>query len=161
MLNKPACATGRRSRRRAFTTVELLSVVLLLAILATLALPSYQQQLRRLRRAEALTALATIQQAQERRRAEQPTYTGTLGHGGLGLADTTPGGHYRLATATATGSETSAYSATAQALGDQRADSPCTFLRVQVQGGVIRHSSGHSDAFDNDAAANRRCWNQP
>lgn len=161
MLNLCLRHLPRRPGRRGFTAVELLLVVLLLAILSTLALPAYQQQLRRLRRAEAITALATIQQAQERRRSEQPTYTATLGSGGLGLTEVTPGGHYRLATATPTGSEASTYSASALAQGDQRADSPCTHLRVEVQAGVIRHRSGDSEALNNDAAANRRCWNQP
>ncbi len=155
--------TSRRRAGRAlgFTTIELMIGLVLLAILAALALPSYQQHLRRLRRSEALTAVALIQQAQERRRAEQPTYADSLGSSsGLAMASTSPGGLYALATASTTGSEASSYSVSATAQGTQVADLPCTHLRVDVSAGTITYSSGGSSLLDNDAAVNRRCWNQ-
>ena len=159
---QPGKLTGRRRTGRAlgFTTIELMIGLVVLAILAALALPSYQQHLRRLRRSEALTAVALIQQAQERRRAEQPTYAGSLGSGGLAMASTSPGGLYTLATASTTGSEASSYSVSATAQGAQVADLPCTHLRLDVSAGTITYRSGSSSLLDNDTAANRRCWNQ-
>lgn len=53
-------------------------VVIVLAVLATVALPSFMQQVRASRRAEAVAQVALIQQAQERWRANQPSYATTL-----------------------------------------------------------------------------------
>lgn len=148
-----------RAARSGFTTIELMIVLVVLAILATIALPAYQQQLRKLRRADAITALALIQQAQERRRSEQPAYTGDLGSGGLGLSATTAGGHYQLATATPSGAEATAYSASATAQGRQAEDAPCTHLRLEVSAGTLIYRSGIGTGYGNDSATNRRCWN--
>ncbi|HMW23285.1 MAG TPA: type IV pilin protein [Burkholderiaceae bacterium] len=149
-----------RPQTRGFTTVELLLALGILVISLTLALPAYQAQQRRVRRAEAITALTLLQQAQERRRAEQPSYTATIGSGGLDMAELTPSGAYRLATSTPSGSEASAYSVMASALERQADDLPCTRLRIDVVGGSITLRSGVNDRYANDEVANRRCWSQ-
>jgi len=138
----------------------MLLALAILVISLTLALPAYQAQLRRVRRAEAITALTLLQQAQERRRAEQPSYTGVIGTGGLEMAEQTPSGLYRLATSVASGSEASAYSVMASAREQQVEDRPCNELRIDVAGGAITLRSGISDLYANDDAANRRCWAQ-
>lgn len=154
---RPSSGSGAA---QGFTTIELLVGLVILAILASLALPSYLQHLRRLKRSEALTAMALIQQAQERRRAELPTFTAILGSGGLELASSTPNGLYLLATATPLGREATQYSVTATAQGSQVSDLPCTHLRLDVDAGTLTYRSGGSTLYGNDAGANRRCWNQ-
>ena len=151
-------AGGRRAP--GFTTVELLLALAILVISLTLALPAYQGQLRRVRRAEAITALTLLQQAQERRRAEQPTYTAAIGGGGLEMAEVTPSGLYRLTASVPSGSEATAYSLMASAQDPQTEDRPCTRLRIDVAGGAITLRSGVNDRLDTDEAANRRCWSQ-
>lgn len=151
---------GPPRRPSGFTTVELLLALAILVISLTLALPAYQAQLRRVRRAEAITALTLLQQAQERRRAEQPTYTAAIGSGGLEMAEATPNGFYRLATSVVSGSEASAYGVMASAREQQVEDRPCNELRIDVAGGAITLRSGATDRYANDEAANRRCWSQ-
>ena len=53
-------------------------VVVVIAVLAAIALPAFMAQVRKARRAEAVSTTALIQQAQERWRANQPTYAATL-----------------------------------------------------------------------------------
>ncbi len=60
-----------------FTLIEMLIVIAIIAILTAIALPSYQAQVRKSRRAEALRVIQEIRMAQERWRADRPTY-GTL-----------------------------------------------------------------------------------
>jgi type IV pilus assembly protein PilE len=60
-----------------FTLIELMAVVVVVAILALIAYPAFVAQVRKARRAEAVSTTALIQQAQERWRANQPTYAAT------------------------------------------------------------------------------------
>lgn len=120
---------------RGFTLIELVIVMVVIAILAAIAYPSYQSQVRKARRASAVEAIAAIQQAQERWRANNPTYTGTIGTGGLELSTTSVGGYYSLAVSGATGS---AYVVTATAVSgtSQAADSGCTAIVMTVSNGT-------------------------
>jgi type IV pilus assembly protein PilE len=61
-----------------FTLIELMAVVVIVAILAAIAYPAFMAQIRKSRRAEAVSMTALIQQAQERWRANQPTYATRL-----------------------------------------------------------------------------------
>jgi type IV pilus assembly protein PilE len=61
-----------------FTLIELMAVVVIVGILAVIAYPAYMAQVRKARRAEAVSMSAVIQQAQERWRANQPTYATRL-----------------------------------------------------------------------------------
>ncbi|HET9644109.1 MAG TPA: type IV pilin protein, partial [Burkholderiaceae bacterium] len=70
----------RRSLRRqgGFTLIEVMIVVVIVVILARVALPSYQSSVRKARRADAVDATTSILQVQERCRASQPTYAGSV-----------------------------------------------------------------------------------
>ena len=145
---------------RGFTVIELLIVVAIAALLASVALPAYQQQVRKMRRADAFAALVQIQQAQERRRSQQPTYTATLGSGGLGLTHRSSAGHYGLSISTPEGLEATDHLALAEATGPQAADADCRVLALVTQGGTLQQRSGANATLGNDAAADRRCWNR-
>jgi type IV pilus assembly protein PilE len=56
----------RGRRRRGFTLIEVMIVVVMIALLAAVALPSYQATIRKGRRAEARAALVTAAQLMER-----------------------------------------------------------------------------------------------
>jgi type IV pilus assembly protein PilE len=116
-------ATGlpRRSRRRlrGFTLIELMIVVGVIALLSMIALPTYMDSVRKSRRAEAVAALSSLQQAQERWRANCPQYTTALTSPaasspasmcavgtGLGLSATTSDGRYTIAVASYTATAT-------------------------------------------------------
>ncbi len=155
MLNPPL----RSLTSRGFSLMELLVVLAIVALLMTLGLPSYQAHVRKLRRAEALEAIARIQQAQERRRADQPRYAGSLGSSGLNLPDSSTGGRYRLTVGSPQGQESQSYWVRAMALAEQALDQPCVVLQVEVRGASTVYRSGPDTELGNAADDNRRCWN--
>jgi type IV pilus assembly protein PilE len=147
---------------RGFTLIELMIAVAVVAILGAVALPSFLDSIRKSRRSDAFTMLAAVQQAQERRRANNPAYTDqltTAAPAGLGfLSATTTGGYYTIAidTPTATGYNVVA---TAVSTKSQANDGPCVRLRVAVDVGNITYGSATTlGAFDNSAT--NRCWSR-
>jgi len=65
-------------RRGGFTLIELMIVVVVIGILASIAIPSYQNHVRNAQRSDGTTALMDIRMAQERWRANNPSYTNNL-----------------------------------------------------------------------------------
>ena len=61
-----------------FTLIELMLVVAIIGIIASIAYPAYQDYITRARRADAKNTLLTIQLAQEKWRASNPSYTSDL-----------------------------------------------------------------------------------
>ncbi|MCU0969921.1 MAG: prepilin-type N-terminal cleavage/methylation domain-containing protein [Rubrivivax sp.] len=137
-----------------FTLVELLIALVVLGILASVALPSFLDSVRKGRRSEAFAALNAVQQAQERWRANNPSYTTDLSAAGLNLPTSSSGGRYSIAVNAA---DASGYTVTATGNGSQAEDGSCAKLAVQAAGGNIRYGSGTSGGSvvfsDND-----RCW---
>lgn len=66
-----------RKKQRAYTLLELMMSVVIVAILAAIALPSYRQYIVRTQRKEAQAALQGLAQAMERFYAQSNTYIGT------------------------------------------------------------------------------------
>ena len=95
-----------------------------------------------------------VQQAEERFRSGASRY-GTLDD--LNLATAATGHHYALTIGAATAD---GYEATVVATGAQAHDRHCRVLKVAVDGGAWTTASGPTAAAENDAPANRRCWNQ-
>lgn len=123
-----------------FTLIELMIVVAIVGILAAIAYPAYQDSVRKGRRAEAITALYGIQLAQEKWRANNPTYASTLAN--LGLPTTSPAtgtAYYDLAITAASATAFTA-TATARATGGQNQDKAggvsCTPLTLNQNGPV-------------------------
>ena len=121
------------NKAKGFTLIELMIVVVVAAILMTIALPAYQDYIRKAKRSDAMDALMTIQQQQERYRANNTSYTGDLtGTGtGLGFSDQSLEGYYNLSLSNAT---TTGYEASASARSgtSQADDSGCTTMTITV-----------------------------
>jgi len=138
--------------------VELMVAVAVVAILAVVALPAYFESVRKSRRAEAIAALTAVQQAQERRRANESTYTDDLGL--LGIAsDTTASGFYTLAV---TNPGAGGYTVTATAASDssQAKDEKCFAMRVRVAAGNIFYVSAVRGATIGNTGDANRCWSR-
>ncbi|WP_157991456.1 type IV pilin protein [Caldimonas tepidiphila] len=143
------CFISLRSKR-GFTLIELMVVVAIAGILAAVAYPSFMSQVRSSRRADAVAAITAVQQAQERWRANNATYTDSLASlNAQGLQTTTSGttttyfSPNRLYTITVTTSTTgnanrTGYTVTATAASgtSQAADSGCTVMAVVVNNGT-------------------------
>ena len=64
---------------RGFTLIELMITVAIVGIIAAIAYPSYIDSVRAGRRSEAMSALLKLQLAQEKWRANNTSYTSTIG----------------------------------------------------------------------------------
>jgi len=66
-------------RRRGFTLIEVLIVVIILGILATIAIPQFSNMVKRARLAEAWTNLAAIRTAQSVYYLDEDAYASAIG----------------------------------------------------------------------------------
>ena len=135
----------QQSRKSGFTLIELMIAVAIVAILASIALPAYQNSVRKSRRADAMTSLLQLQLAQEKWRANNASYSTTLGNLGWSSSDSTDG-HYTMAIASATGTQFSV-TATPNSGGPQASDSCGVFTITQ-------------NGPDVSTSAKRSCWNR-
>lgn len=168
MKLRPSISLARRRTAQGFTLIELMIAVAIVAVLASIAYPAYQDSIRKGRRAEAFTALSMLQQAQERWRSNNASYTSTLVNtaastappNGLGASSPTPGGLYAIAVDVSTNPSTR-YTATATAVAgtSQASDGNCKVLGVRMDGGTLKYGSAASSidwsAANPDAG---RCW---
>lgn len=127
-----------RKQQKAFTLIELMITVAVVAILAAIAYPSYQSQILRSHRSEAKAALLQAQVEQEKYFLQSNSY-GTLaqiGAGKLGLkaGDLTAGGYYKIEFENLTGTT---YRAKATAQGSQANDTGCTVLSIDETGSKL------------------------
>lgn len=134
-----------------FTLVELIIAVVIVAILAMVALPTYRQYVSKSRRADAYAALATVQQAQERWRANKPGYAAALED--LSLPANADAKHYDIAiqNASATGYT---LTATPRAAGLQMADSDCSRMSITMKGGTAKYEALNGASVD----SSDKCW---
>jgi type IV pilus assembly protein PilE len=122
---------GKMDRRvhranHGFTLIEVMIVLAIIAILAAVAYPSYQDQIRTARRSDAMDALLTLQSQQEKWRANNTTF-GTLAN--IGGSANSVDGRYTLVVA---GNSATAYTLTANAVGDQTNDTGCTAMTLTI-----------------------------
>ncbi len=145
-----------RATRSGMTLVELMIVLVILAVIAAMAWPSFQQAVQRSRRADAMAALSEILQAQERWRANNPSYQATLANlpGARAISHDS---HYDLSLVDGSVAATTYTArATARSSSPQAGDSRCQVLQVAVVGGNITYSSVASGGAAN--AAPDPCW---
>lgn len=149
---------------RGFTLIEIMIAVAILGIISAIALPSFFDAIRKSRRTDAFTALSAVQQAQERWRANNPTYTDRLSalpsasEPGLGLPATTANGYYTVAIASAAATGY-IVTATPVSTGSQVKDGACARLRVEVAVGNVTYGSATTTGGF-DTAASNRCWSR-
>lgn len=122
-----------------FTLTELMITVVVLSILATMAVPAYQGYARKGKRSDGVAGLLKIQLAEEKWRANNPTYGSFTDIG----SPTTEHGYYELGIS---GNSATGYIATATAQGDQANDEEagvsCKVLKMTVtSAGVTRTPS--------------------
>lgn len=140
-----------------FTLVELMIALAIMAILAAIAWPSLRDAVQKSRRADGMSALANVLQAQERWRANNPTYQDTLANLPGAQSSTSPDQHYTITlVADSVSATTYTVQATARSSSPQADDSRCQTLRVAVDGGNIVYSSLASGNAAN--AAPDPCW---
>ncbi len=157
MNAKPlALATPLRRRRYAagLTLIEALITMAIAGILSSVAVGGVQSYLRTARRSDALVAAMRIQAAQERYRSEHMSY-GALS--AIGHPPTSPSAHYAIALS---GESGTGYVVSMRAVGSQERDVTCRHLRIEVNGPMVRQSSGPDASVANDSGVNRRCWGQ-
>ncbi len=142
-----------------FTLIELMIVIAVIGVLAAIALPSFLDSVRKGRRADAINSLAQVQQAQERWRANNSSYTSVLADVPANLsAGVTPAGYYSIAIDAANGV---GYTLTAQAVAgtSQASDANCSTLRVRMAGGNIQYGGcGGACALTDPLTDPNRCW---
>jgi type IV pilus assembly protein PilE len=146
-----------KNKVRGFSLIELMIAVAIVAILAKVVAPSWMQQIRKGRRSDAVAMISKIEQAEERWRSNNASYTNNF----LNLTLTTTsatsltseGGYYTMTvTPDATTPETK-YVVTATAVSgtsqtsDTFGSTDCSTLTATVTGG-------------NPVTAPSACWSQ-
>jgi type IV pilus assembly protein PilE len=139
-------------RARGFTLIELMICVAIVGVLSSIAYPAFSSTMANTRRSDALLALMKVQLLQERFRSEHPSY-GELSQ--LGLGSTSPSRHYEIAVLDRSAD---GYVVRASAIGSQQQDTHCRHLRLTVDGLNVAYASGATEATDNVATVNSRCW---
>jgi type IV pilus assembly protein PilE len=121
-------------RRGGFTLIELMIVVVIIGVLASIAIPAYQNHVRNAQRTDGTTALMDLRMAQERWRANNPSYTDVIGNL-IGVGEKSPEGRYDLAIVEA---GTTSFTLTARKRGDGGlADSKCSPLALTYAVGQV------------------------
>ncbi|MEI7464450.1 MAG: type IV pilin protein [Burkholderiales bacterium] len=144
--------TPRGRRERGFTLIELMICIAVVGVLSSIAYPAFSSTMVSTRRSDALLALMKVQLLQERFRSEHPRY-GELSQ--LGLDSTSPSRHYEIAVRD---QSADGYVVQASAIGSQQQDTRCRHLRLTVDGLNVVYASGATEATDNVASVNSRCW---
>lgn len=114
--------------------------VAVVAVITAIALPSFKSSMQKSRRADAIAAFAGIQQAQERWRGNNPSYTTALSSLGV-----TPPQLYTLSLGTPAGASlTTGYVVVAEGIGSQADDLACKRMSVQMVNGNVGYGACES-----------------
>jgi type IV pilus assembly protein PilE len=112
-------------------------VVAVIAILAAIAFPAYQDFVRRAQRSDGMAALMDIRMAQERHRANNPTYAANVGEL-AGVEALSPESRYDLTIAVTPSTAATSFSATATKRGDGGIPDPaCSPLTLDYAAGLV------------------------
>ena len=154
-MSQPASIAQPRPqehRSRGFTLIELMICIAVIGILSSVAYPAFSSAMTITRRSDALLALMKVQLLQERFRSEHPSYAELPQ---LGMGSASPSRHYDISVLNPT---SDGYVLHAAAIGGQQRDTRCRHLRLTVEGLNVSYASGATEATDNTAALNDRCW---
>jgi len=133
-----------------FTLMELMIVVAIIGIFAAIAYPSYTEYVTRAKRADGKVALLKVQLAQEKYRANNPTYD-TLAQ--IGASSTSPDRYYTIAVLTGADAPTATtYKVTAAPL-PPFTDATCGTFAVNQAGKTTT-----TDSVQTTVAKVTECW---
>ena len=123
----------RQTRNAGFTLIELMIVVVIIGILAAIAYPTFIDQVRKSRRGEAHAAMTEIALAEEKYRANNPSYTNNLADLNFAVSANQPWvtDWYSIAV---TGAGGSTYTITADPQDDQAKDTDCDPMTLDQSG---------------------------
>jgi type IV pilus assembly protein PilE len=149
---------------RGFTLIELMITLVVVGILTALVYPSFLDSIRKGRRSDAYAAINAIQQAQERFRANNASFSSSITNAvdadprGLAMAANSGNGLYALSLSNVSAVNYTVL-ATAVAGKSQAKDTACLVIGARSVGGNVSLGSGAAAAsMDwNDA---KRCWNK-
>jgi type IV pilus assembly protein PilE len=149
-------ATGLQSR--AFTLIDMLVALSVVAILCAIAWPGYRQVMHRTQRIEARLALMKLQYLQERHFADHHVYARELradgGGGSLPIAPNSENGTYDLSMQLATDGQAYVAIALASPTGRQARDTQCQRLSIDTVG--ARRSAAANGPWREEPGAG--CW---
>ena len=167
-VSHPPSARPQPLRRaRGFTIIELMIALVVVGVLLSLAFPSLMGSIRKSRRAEAFTKLNAVQLAQERFRANNPTYASSLTNAadaappGLALLASTTDGRYTVALDDTDPAAVPATDygviATPVSGSSQVDDGNCARLRLRVRAGNTFYEAAPTGGSFSEALG-RTCW---
>jgi type IV pilus assembly protein PilE len=143
-----------RRAAKGFTLLELMIVVTIIAILASLAYYNYSRYAFRTRRADGRELLMRIAAAEERFFTNTNKYSDDVTSApptGLGLGDTSEGGHYTVTVAWGTSGDDQTFVATsAPVAGDVQASDAC--------GSLTFDNAGNKGWTGDHPPTNGNCW---
>lgn len=147
-----------------FTLIEMLITMVVLAILAAVVYPSFMDSIRKGRRSDAVAAINSVQQAQERFRANKTNYASSITAAstdsppGLGLSSTSASGLYTLSLSDVSAAN---YTVVATAVGgkSQASDTHCVRLAIKITAGTVAYGSAGA-VGDIDYTDAKRCWSR-
>lgn len=142
---------------KGFTLIELMIVVVVVAVLAAIAIPAYQNYVERARRADAKSAILAIQLAQEKYRANNPTY-GSLAQ--IGASNESPDKFYAISVTTGTvvidGNTVPIYGVSADRQNEQAGkDQQCGDMGFAIELNATADAIEENYLADGDVDA---CW---
>ena len=159
-METPIGSSGRRSKT-GFTLIELMIALAIVAILVAVALPAYQDSVRKGRRADAFAAVSAIQLAQERFRANHPTYATALSDLGVAAPSlytlTIDAPVAGSVPATVTTPMAVGYSVVVDGVGSLAADRQCQRMAVNVAAGTLSYA-GCSNCSVLTYTTTNSCW---
>ena len=136
----------RINQNKGFTLIELMIVVAVITIIAAIAIPAYSDYVTRAKRADGKTALASLQLAQEKYRANNPTYATSAAS--IPFATTSPDGYYTISISSATATTYVIVADPDETAG--QIDPEC--------GNLIINESGDESVTGTASATPDRCW---
>lgn len=126
-----------------FTLIELMIAAAVVAIIAAVAFPSYQDSVRKSRRADAKASLLRVQLEQEKWRANNTGYAGSLSDLDLSLNSTD--GYYTLGIVPDSASATGFTAIATPKIGGSQEGDNCGTFAVN-QNGPIKNNAGYAGA---------------
>lgn len=139
---------------KGFSLVELMVVIAIIAILASIGIPMYNNYILKNRRSEATAELLSAANAADNFEIRNGSFPSGNDISTFYHPDT-KNGYYSLDYCSGESSCSDvSYVITATAQNSQTADTPCSSIELEVNGGIVNQT-----ATDSDGNYNKECWN--